>query len=332
MSESDAVPLPREGEVFFDVRGAARSMRLSWYAESRVAVFSIWQGDRCTATFRLPFADLARMVQTLEDGPQPRPAGIDQPGDPHREPAAMPYTGSYYGPGRHHRHSEPGWPSESSRYLGATESVAPHQQPHYQQPPHQQPQYQEPQYLEPQYLERPGRPEPPAPPGRVMPADRPDAVPPRQYPPHPGEHPAQPGRHGRMPAADIPGQAPYYGATPGHGADLYRPTAQQAPAHPGSYPYADPPVHQQGDYRWRPSDPGGPGTSGYLPQSYNENPPPYHRTPAGPGDQAAQGTAMAGPAQNGGWPGGDDAEPDTGLLPFPSGASRAGGSGATIRY
>jgi hypothetical protein len=74
MSEPDAVPLPREGEVFFDVRGEARSMRLSWYADSRVAVFSIWQGNRCTGTFRLPFADLARMVHTLQSGPQPRSA------------------------------------------------------------------------------------------------------------------------------------------------------------------------------------------------------------------------------------------------------------------
>jgi hypothetical protein len=69
MSEPDAVPLPREGEVFFDVRGESRTMRLSWYADSSVAVFSIWQGNRCTGTFRLPFADLARMVETLQAGP-----------------------------------------------------------------------------------------------------------------------------------------------------------------------------------------------------------------------------------------------------------------------
>jgi hypothetical protein len=75
MSESDAVPLPREGEVFFDVRGDARTMRLSWYADSKVAVFSIWQGNRCTGTFRLPFADLTRMIETLEAGPQSQVPG-----------------------------------------------------------------------------------------------------------------------------------------------------------------------------------------------------------------------------------------------------------------
>src|SRR5262245_58754989 len=74
MSEPEAVPLPREGEVFFDVRGDARTMQLSWYAESSVAVFSIWQGNRCTGTFRLPFADLVRMVGTLQAGPPSRAA------------------------------------------------------------------------------------------------------------------------------------------------------------------------------------------------------------------------------------------------------------------
>lgn len=79
MAESDAAPLPREGEIFFDVRGDARSMRLSWYADSRVAVFSIWQGDRCTGTFRLPFGDLARMAETLQRGPRPSAAGAGGP-------------------------------------------------------------------------------------------------------------------------------------------------------------------------------------------------------------------------------------------------------------
>jgi hypothetical protein len=69
MSASDAAPLPRLGEVFFDVRGASRSMRLSWYADTGVAVFSIWQGGTCTGTFRLPIDDLPRMVAALQGGP-----------------------------------------------------------------------------------------------------------------------------------------------------------------------------------------------------------------------------------------------------------------------
>src|SRR5215472_14017095 len=94
MSASDAAPLPRLGEVYFDVRGESRSMRLSWYADTGVAVFSIWQGGTCTGTFRLPIADLPRMVQALQRGPdgnahgageQPA-AGQAQRGGPEREP------------------------------------------------------------------------------------------------------------------------------------------------------------------------------------------------------------------------------------------------------
>jgi hypothetical protein len=69
MSASDAAPLPRLGEVFFDVRGNSRSMRLSWYADTGVAVFSIWQGGMCTGTFRLPIDDLPRMIEILQRGP-----------------------------------------------------------------------------------------------------------------------------------------------------------------------------------------------------------------------------------------------------------------------
>src|SRR5438309_9506255 len=86
MSASDAAPLPRLGEVYFDVRGESRSMRLSWYADTGVAVFSIWQGGTCTGTFRLPIADLPRMVEALQRGPHARddPATVGQPAS--REP------------------------------------------------------------------------------------------------------------------------------------------------------------------------------------------------------------------------------------------------------
>jgi hypothetical protein len=75
VSVSDPAPLPRLGEVFFDVRGNSRSMRLSWYADTGVAVFSIWQAGMCTGTFRLPMADLSRMIAILERGPAPQGRG-----------------------------------------------------------------------------------------------------------------------------------------------------------------------------------------------------------------------------------------------------------------
>ncbi len=105
MSASDAAPLPRLGEVFFDVRGNSRSMRLSWYADTGVAVFSIWQGGKCTGTFRLPIDDLPRMVEILQRGPQSRrsrPSGGRsagwEPGAPDAAEQQDYPTGTYWQP------------------------------------------------------------------------------------------------------------------------------------------------------------------------------------------------------------------------------------------
>jgi hypothetical protein len=112
MSASDAAPLPRLGEVFFDVRGSSRSMRLSWYADTGVAVFSIWQGGMCTGTFRLPIGDLPRMVEILQAGPHGRgPAGPGHAGGAGYGGGHQDYpTGSVLQPG-----ADEGYPGD---YLG----------------------------------------------------------------------------------------------------------------------------------------------------------------------------------------------------------------------
>jgi hypothetical protein len=91
MPTSDPAPLPRLGEVFFDVRSASRSLRISWYADTGVAVLSIWQGGTCTGSFRLPMSDLPRMVETLRRGPDGRPA----PAGEHPARAADAYAPRY---------------------------------------------------------------------------------------------------------------------------------------------------------------------------------------------------------------------------------------------
>jgi hypothetical protein len=101
MPTPDAAPLPRLGEVFFDVRSAARSLRISWYADTGVAVLSIWQGGTCTGSFRLPMADLPRMIEALQRGPDGardpvRPAGAaGYPAAPGRHPAPESAGGHY---------------------------------------------------------------------------------------------------------------------------------------------------------------------------------------------------------------------------------------------
>jgi hypothetical protein len=71
-------------------------MRLSWYADTGVAVFSIWQGGTCTGTFRVPIADLPRLVDALQRGPGGATApGADVPGTGARQ---IPGTGTGPGP------------------------------------------------------------------------------------------------------------------------------------------------------------------------------------------------------------------------------------------
>jgi hypothetical protein len=125
MSASDAAPLPRLGEVFFDVRGNSRSMRLSWYADTGVAVLSIWQGGMCTGTFRLAIADLPRMVETLQRGPGGQQPGwdgeapgqgfADAPADATAQVRAMgPMSGQMMQPGpADFPGGPPGYPAEA---------------------------------------------------------------------------------------------------------------------------------------------------------------------------------------------------------------------------
>ncbi len=136
MSASDAAPLPRLGEVFFDVRGNSRSMRLSWYADTGVAVLSIWQGGMCTGTFRLAIADLPRMVQTLQRGPDgqqpgwdgeaPGQAFADAPGDATAQVRAMdPMSGQMVQPApADFRDDGPGAPDQGRYRNGTTDYLA----------------------------------------------------------------------------------------------------------------------------------------------------------------------------------------------------------------
>ena len=206
MSEPDAVPLPREGEVFFDVRGEARSMRLSWYANSKVAVFSIWQGNRCTGTFRLPFADLTRMVQALQAGP---PIGV---------PAGPPSAGGYREPDYGQDHdfvatssygqpmpADAGYANTTAYYSGQD-----YADPGYQEPEYQEPEYQEPAYREPDYggwVEQ-------AYGDSGADADQPYGDHPYGQHGYPGDYSADPGygRAGRHSAPDHAAPAPDHGA------------------------------------------------------------------------------------------------------------------------
>jgi hypothetical protein len=63
---------------FFDTRAPARRMAVSAHPSEGVMVISLWQGDSCTGTFRLPMKEGARLVSTLAQG---MAAGLPEPGD-----------------------------------------------------------------------------------------------------------------------------------------------------------------------------------------------------------------------------------------------------------
>ena len=60
----------RSGERtwFFDPRSPSRRMGVAGHPEQGIVVLSLWTGDTCTATFRLPMADAARLISTLANG------------------------------------------------------------------------------------------------------------------------------------------------------------------------------------------------------------------------------------------------------------------------
>ncbi|MBG0817298.1 hypothetical protein [Planomonospora sp. ID82291] len=102
---SEVVPLPSFGEVFFDERGQERVLRVTWH--DGTLVLSLWRGEMCTASFRMPMDDVARLVDTLDEGfveaggRYPDEVGEDAPAGGHAAPAApmeFPGTGQYARP------------------------------------------------------------------------------------------------------------------------------------------------------------------------------------------------------------------------------------------
>ena len=94
---SEVVPLPSFGEVFFDARGQERCLRVTWHEGT--LVLSLWRGEMCTASFRMPMEDVGRLLDTLDEGFAE--AAGDQPAvssgpDPGIE--AIPGTGTYHRP------------------------------------------------------------------------------------------------------------------------------------------------------------------------------------------------------------------------------------------
>jgi hypothetical protein len=292
MSASEPAPLPRLGEVFFDVRGNSRSMRLSWYADTGVAVLSIWQGGMCTGTFRLAIADLPRMVETLQRGPGQRQEwGSEAPGQTFAQVPRV-ATGQVEVmdplPGRDR--ADPGYRPGPAQYETRYRPEAPAGR-------------------------RAGTGEPPG--SRTVPPGYP-AEPPRR-PSVPGASAAVPPSHRRS-VPPAPGTAPpsHRSVPPDHLAEPPDDPRTGAPPHPGAPPeYLPAPP----DHRTRP--PGhAAGPPGHLagPADYPAQA-PDHRTEyladlpgIGPADPAGYDSPLDAGRHSGAWNPGDG-----GAAPYPRG-------------
>lgn len=66
--------VPVEGHLygerawFYDARGHVRRMGVSTHPADSTVVISLWQGDICTGTFRMPAKDAAHLISTLAYG------------------------------------------------------------------------------------------------------------------------------------------------------------------------------------------------------------------------------------------------------------------------
>ena len=52
-------------EWFVDARDGGRRMELSWHAGERLVIVSLWNGDVCRATFRLPVERAPEVIHVL---------------------------------------------------------------------------------------------------------------------------------------------------------------------------------------------------------------------------------------------------------------------------
>lgn len=60
--------LPVVREWFTDDRSPVRRLQATWHGERRLVVLSLWQGDTCTGTFRLPIAEAGPLIGVLTAG------------------------------------------------------------------------------------------------------------------------------------------------------------------------------------------------------------------------------------------------------------------------
>jgi hypothetical protein len=81
-------PMPQRGDVFSDIRGDDRTMRVSYHHDRGVVVVSLWAGPVCRGSFRMAATEVDRLISTLGEmriavdaaAPADEPPAGGQPG------------------------------------------------------------------------------------------------------------------------------------------------------------------------------------------------------------------------------------------------------------
>ena len=98
---------------FSDPRTPLRRMSVSTHPSEGIAVVSLWQGQTCTSTFRLPLTEAARMIAALADA---MAAGLVEPADADTETPTGPWN-AFLGWVRRQLPKPPSNPQTSLRVL-----------------------------------------------------------------------------------------------------------------------------------------------------------------------------------------------------------------------
>ncbi|MFI7608396.1 hypothetical protein ACIBTV_25050 [Micromonospora sp. NPDC049366] len=63
----EVLPIPSFGDLFADVRGEDRMMRVSYHPDRGAVVLSLWSGPVCRGSFRLSTGDAPRLLALLTE-------------------------------------------------------------------------------------------------------------------------------------------------------------------------------------------------------------------------------------------------------------------------
>ncbi|MFI5836758.1 hypothetical protein ACIA5A_24060 [Micromonospora sp. NPDC051300] len=82
-------PMPAVGDLFADLRGEDRTLRVSHHPDRGAVVLSLWRGPACRGSFRLAEGDVDRLLALLTAvrdgtarGPGETVGAVDAPTDP----------------------------------------------------------------------------------------------------------------------------------------------------------------------------------------------------------------------------------------------------------